>query len=110
MYPFAKQVYRQTAADGTFKGDLITRATEQVWGEPLLVPVLRQGQLVQPLPTLDECRTHRAKQLARLPGQLLDLERHPTYPVRVSQGLKQKLQHLAARRNHDPRRNRCFER
>jgi len=95
-YPFAKQVYRESAADGTFPGDVIARATTPSSGEPLLVPVLRAGQLVAPLPALDECRRRCAEQLHRLPPPLLGLEPSEPYPVCVSEELKAEARRLAA--------------
>jgi nicotinate phosphoribosyltransferase len=94
-YPYAKQVYRERAADGTFAGDLIARATEPPRGEPLLAPVLQQGRLVAPLPTPDECRARCAEQLRRLPPELLRLEPSRLYPVRVSELLEEELRRLA---------------
>jgi nicotinate phosphoribosyltransferase len=95
-YPYAKQVYRRRAADGTFAGDLVARATESVPGEPLLEPVLRQGRLVCPLPTLTESRQRFLDQRACLPQGLLALESSEPYPVGVSEGLESALRLLAA--------------
>ena len=53
-YPMAKQVFRRRDAAGRFSGDHVTRADETAEGEPLLVPILRAGRLVDPLPSLDE--------------------------------------------------------
>jgi nicotinate phosphoribosyltransferase len=86
-YPFAKQVYRKTTADRTFQEDRIVRATEQSPGEPLLVPVLKQGRLLQGLPSLEECRSRCREQRARLPEELLRLEAARPYPVRLSEEL-----------------------
>lgn len=94
-YPYAKQVYRQTAADGTFTGDVVARATERLEGEPLLVPVLERGRLVRPLPDLEECRVRCRQQLARLPRELLALERGAAYPVRFSDHLEEEARRLA---------------
>jgi nicotinate phosphoribosyltransferase len=87
-YPFAKQVFRLSDAAGLFSGDLIARGTELPAGEPLLVPVLRQGELVQPLPTLEAIRTRCLAQLKRLPPHLLQLDRAEPYPVRFSEELE----------------------
>ena len=87
-YPFAKQVYRQSTADGTFCGDLVARAVEPAAeGEPLLVPVLRDGELIQPLPSLEDCRRRCLAQYARLPIALRELTPAEPYPVRVSDRL-----------------------
>jgi nicotinate phosphoribosyltransferase len=95
-YPYSKQVYRQSAAEGTFQSDLIARANEPPRGEALLVPILRHGQLVQPLPTLQESRSRCEQQLCRLPRQLLGFDPSKPYPVRVSDELERELGRLTA--------------
>ncbi len=89
-YPFAKQIYRTIGTDGKFKHDTIARATEpfsresEAPAEPLLTQIMQHGQLVRPLPSLEESRERCRQQLSRLSEQLLDLEPHQTYPVRYS--------------------------
>ncbi len=72
-YPMAKQVHRLRATDGTFATDRITRADESSEGEALLVPILREGRLVGPLPRLDaireHCRSQRGGDPRRLPRE-----------------------------------------
>ena len=97
-YPFAKQVFRSSDAAGLFSGDLIARGTERAVGEPLLVPVLHDGKLVKPLPTLEAIRTHCLAQLKRLPPRLLQLDRAEPYPVRFSDELEAEV-----RRQQTPR-------
>ena len=70
-YPMAKQVFRRRDAAGRFAGDLVTRADESADGEPLLVPFLCGGHLVEPLPSLDSIRERCRAQLAALPARLL---------------------------------------
>jgi nicotinate phosphoribosyltransferase len=86
-YPFAKQVFRKTTDDGKFQEDWIGRATEKLAGEPLLIPVMKQGRLLQPLPSLENCRNRCRSQLSQMPKGLLRLEPSPPYPVRVSDEL-----------------------
>ena len=93
--PYPKQVYRGCDARGTFRGDRIVKAMSREDGEPLLVPVLRQGELTEPLPPLEECRRHCAEQLGQLPEELLALEPCQTYPVQVSEELETELSRLA---------------
>ncbi len=116
-YPFAKQIYRTIGEDGKFKHDLIARFQKdergtmndekkaatpsdssfiiqhssvpgEVPAEPLLTQILQQGQLVRPLPSLEESRQHCLQQLAGLPDELLDLDHHHAYPVRISPELE----------------------
>ncbi|WP_321345087.1 nicotinate phosphoribosyltransferase [Breoghania sp.] len=90
-WPGATQVYRRLDADGLIAGDHITSADENAPGEPLLKPVLRNGELVEPLPSLMEIRAYAANQLERLPEGLKRLTGADSYPVTVSP----KLQTLA---------------
>jgi nicotinate phosphoribosyltransferase len=98
-YPFAKQVFRHVGPDGIFRHDVIARCTEPppAGGEPLLIPVFKQGQLVQPLPTLEECRRRFLAQRAQLSSKLLTLEPCDAYPVDVSTELEAELRRLAPR-------------
>ncbi len=66
-YPMAKQVFRRRDGAGRFAGDHVARADEAGEGEPLLVPVVRGGKLVAPLPTLESIRSRCRDQLAALP-------------------------------------------
>jgi nicotinate phosphoribosyltransferase len=93
-YPFAKQVFRQSRPDGAFRGDVVARDGEPCEGEPLLAPVLRQGRLTGPLPTIEAGRARCQAQLDRLPRESLDLGPAPPYPVRVSAGLEAALHAL----------------
>ncbi len=92
-YPYAKQVYRQQDEHGTFCSDRIVKATSVELGEPLLMPVLRHGELVDALPSLEESRRRCADQLIRLPKELLALEPCQGYPVGVSEELEAELSH-----------------
>ena len=96
--PDVKQVYRHTGEDGRFRGDTIALATETLPGEPLLVPVLRGGELIAPLPPLAEVRERAAAQLAALPAAVRDHNTPVEYPVRQSAGLTAQIESLNARR------------
>ena len=58
-------------------------------GEPLLELVMKDGQRVRPPEPLDAIRKRAARELARLPEPLRRLEPGPTYPVKVSEKLRQ---------------------
>ncbi len=84
----AKQVFR--SHDGpTMAGDVIAGVGEAVEGEPLLVPAMRDGEVVH-AETLAEVQERTATQLAALPERLRrpapDEEVEP-YPVRWSERL-----------------------
>lgn len=87
--PFAKQVWRQEDAQGRWIGDIVGLADESLEGAPLLKPVMLQGKLIEPLPTLEQARDRCREQLAQLPEALQALESSPTaYPVTYSAALQ----------------------
>ncbi len=94
-YPFAKQVYRQSDANGRFQDDVVARASEACAGQPLLVPVLKEGRLLQPLDSLETCRRRVQQQLAGLAEDLLALKAAPAYPVKISPRLEEEARRLA---------------
>jgi nicotinate phosphoribosyltransferase len=87
-YPMAKQVFRRRDAAGRFAGDHVTRADESAEGEPLLVPIVRDGELVRPLPSLEEIRSRCRDQLASLPDRLRPLDARPDYAITYSDALE----------------------
>ena len=87
-YPMAKQVYRRRDGAGRFSGDLVTQAGEAAEGEPLLVPIVRSGRFVEPLPSLEDIRRRCREQLAALPDRLLGLDARPDYPITYSDALE----------------------
>ena len=93
-YPMAKQVFRSRDAAGRFAGDLVTRADEAAEGEPLLVPVVREGKLVAPLPRLDAIQDHCRAQLESLPDRLLGTEAEPDYSISYSDALEAEADRL----------------
>jgi nicotinate phosphoribosyltransferase len=82
-WPGRKQVWRRYA-DGRMAGDIIGIEDERHEGEPLLVPVMKEGRRLAPPLSLADIRARAAQQLASLPEPLRRLE--PTdYPVAVSE-------------------------
>jgi nicotinate phosphoribosyltransferase len=97
-YPLAKQVYRVRGTDGLFAYDRVTRADETAEpGEALLKPVLRQGRLTGPLPTLDAIREYCRGQLTSLPTELRTLDSRPSYHVDYSDALEEEADRLGLR-------------
>jgi len=89
-YPYRKQVWRATASDGSFAGDLIAKANEiDLPGEPLLAPVMRDGQIIPTPPSLREAQERARRQLANLPAPYKRLVEAQSYPVRYSDRLEQ---------------------
>jgi nicotinate phosphoribosyltransferase len=87
-WPGAKQVFRRGDDAGQMVGDTVALADEPAAGRPLLSPVMRQGRLVAPLPSLAEARNHAADQRAALPAPLAGIAAAVPYPVTISQRLQ----------------------
>lgn len=86
-WPGRKQIWRRYAADGSDAGDILGLAGEAEEGEPLLRPVMRNGQRLAPMPSLGAVRAFAAEQLQKLPAALRRLE-PMTYAVTVSPALR----------------------
>ena len=85
----AKQVFRKREASGMMAGDTVGLAEEVLPGEPLLVQVMRGGELVYDLPEVRAIAARTAEQLASLPPHLRVLRGRAEYPVRISEALRQ---------------------
>jgi nicotinate phosphoribosyltransferase len=95
LRPFRKQVFRRVDAKGQFRGDTVARWSEKVAGaNPLLMPIVKQGQLVYDFPGLPESRRFSQDQLSRLPKEYRQLRKAATYPVQLSARLLREQQEL----------------
>lgn len=94
-YPGSKQVWRRLER-GTYRDDVIAAADEKAEGEPLLVPVMREGRLSAELPALETIRRRTLEELGRLPEGVLRLTRPERYPVRFSDRLESERKRLEA--------------
>ena len=66
--PGRKQVYRLTDADGNYIKDCVTLWDEPISeGQPLLIPVIRDGELVYHFPNLHEIQAQTTAKLQKLP-------------------------------------------
>jgi nicotinate phosphoribosyltransferase len=80
--PGSKQVFRDVARD------VVARSGECGKGEALLRPVMLGGQLIEPLPTIEQARARAAQSLAALPPALRELEPAEPWPVILSRELR----------------------
>jgi nicotinate phosphoribosyltransferase len=96
-WPGRKQVFRRYGADGRFAEDILALADEPEFGEPLLVPVMRGGEVLPPRLSLAEARDHARTQLGELPDPLRSMEPATAYPVRVAKGLRALAAEIDAR-------------
>ena len=96
-YPLGKQVHRFRDGQGQFLRDHVTQADEPCDGEPLLIPIVRNGILAAPLPGLDEIRARCRRQLGDLPDSLRSLDGAPSYPVTYSDLLEDEARRLGVK-------------
>ncbi|MBW8269403.1 nicotinate phosphoribosyltransferase [Caldovatus aquaticus] len=98
ILPGRKQVFRRFR-DGLAEGDTIARAEEPpLPGEPLLVPVMRDGRRLRPRPPLAQARAETAARIAALPARLRGLgAADPPYPVAISEALAAHEREVRAR-------------
>lgn len=95
IYPGRKQVSRRID-HGVLAGDTIGQPDEQVAGEPLLVPAMKDGRrLVEYDAGLEAARRRAREQIDALPPQLRALEdTGGSYPVYISHGVATELERL----------------
>lgn len=87
-YPLAKQIFRESDADGRFAIDRIGAAAETLAGEPLLSCVMVGGCRVPGRPALVEIREHAHQQLSKLPNALRALDARAGYLIAYSEVLE----------------------
>jgi nicotinate phosphoribosyltransferase len=83
-WPGRKQVWRTIGADGRMSADVLSLENDSHAGETLVVPVMRGGRRIAPPPTLAQVRERAARDLARLPEPLRQLQPGTDYPVKVA--------------------------
>ena len=89
LNPGPKQVWRFAGADGCYSHDEITGRDEHRDGEPLLQPVIRDGEPVGEPPDIATAHDRAWAALARMPEGMRRLEPMDTpYPVHFSEALE----------------------
>lgn len=79
--PGAKQIYRRPECDMV---GLYSECNQDFEGDPLLRPVVSQGELVEVPPSLAAVQEHAKSAIAALPTYLHSLDDAPAYPVEIS--------------------------
>jgi nicotinate phosphoribosyltransferase len=92
--PDAKQVFRRFD-EGTMVEDVVGTADEQLDGEPLLVPAMRNGEIVH-AETLEELQERTRRSIESLPDVLRSRGERPRYPVRQSEALTEAAQAMTS--------------
>jgi nicotinate phosphoribosyltransferase len=87
--PGIHQVWRQFDENNYFKVDTLGLSGSDTFPNtmPLLRPVMQDGRVVRPQPTLDESRAFCAQELRRLPGALRNLQLPASWPLVRSEAL-----------------------
>jgi nicotinate phosphoribosyltransferase len=88
-WPGRKQIYRRIADNGAFVGDCLSLEDAPQSGEPLLQPVMREGQRLAPPEPLNVIRERVQQQLAALPGGLRVNRNEPPYAVEIARELRE---------------------
>ena len=97
-YPGTKQIFRFLEPGGEYARDVLGLASEKFSGaETLLEPVMENGKLIRPQPSLERIQARAAGNLARLPAQYRRLEASDTYLVEKSQALQDLLDSVRSR-------------
>jgi len=92
--PGRKQVFRFRDRRGLFKNDIIGLENENIGGEPLLIKVMENGELIYDLPSLKDIRKRALDNLSRLPEKYKKLRDAPRYSVEFSAGLRKLMKEL----------------
>lgn len=87
-YPDVKQIFRTYDAHGRLAGDVLGLQSETLPGERLLQPVLREGALIAPLPSLPEIRERAQAQREALPDSIRRLQDPEPLQPTISEGLR----------------------
>jgi nicotinate phosphoribosyltransferase len=93
--PGAKQIYRYPNCDVIA---LYSECNSDFQGEPLLCPMIAQGELLEPSPPLTKLRSKAMSAVAALPGELHSLEEIAPYAVEISPRLFELAETIRAER------------
>ena len=97
--PSRKQLHRLYDDDGNYVKDVISLWEEDLQNsEPLLVPVVRNGELVYSFRDMAAIQAKAKTELARLPEPYKRLTKAEKYPVVLSPGLEDLLKELTQKR------------
>ncbi len=89
-YPGIKQVFRIYDKNGIFKEDILALSEEAPPSnsEALLIPVMKNGKLVDELPKLDEIQQYYLNNIKKLPDQYKTLKETDIFKLKISEQLK----------------------
>lgn len=92
--PGRKQIYRIKDQNGSYLNDIIALENEDIKGEPLLIPIFKNGNLVYEKPGLEQIQKTANKNLAKLPSQHKRIMEPDEYKIKLSKGLTELIKIL----------------
>ncbi len=93
--PGRKQVYRHTDADANYIKDTVMLWDETISdGEPLLIPIVRDGELVYNFPNLRDIQTRGKTEMSKLGESHKELIGAEPYLVEIQSGMDQMVSRL----------------
>jgi nicotinate phosphoribosyltransferase len=89
-YPGTKQVHRIYDKDGLFKKDILSLISEAPPSnsEPLLIPIMKDGELTTELPALDDIQKFYLDNIKNLPAPYKELEEEHIFELVISEKLQ----------------------
>ncbi|MFH0854268.1 MAG: nicotinate phosphoribosyltransferase [bacterium] len=87
--PGRKNVFR-IREDGKMRYDIIGEENENL-GEPLLVKMIENGELIHNMPEMPAIKRYIKEQVAKLPDHLLSIDRQEKYEVKISEKIENLL-------------------
>ncbi len=95
-FPGSKQVYRIFDKNGKFKEDFLLLEDEKPPenASPLLIPIMKNGQLIYELPTLDEIKEYCQEYIKKLPKKYKKLQQIKVQEVNISKKLEDLMDSL----------------
>jgi nicotinate phosphoribosyltransferase len=92
-WPGRKQVFRRFQ-DGRMAADTVALEAESVPGSPLLHPMMKAGQRLEPRLAVSELRRNVQENLSGLPAALRSLDRVEPYAVEISPAIQRLAESL----------------
>jgi nicotinate phosphoribosyltransferase len=88
-FPGKKQVYRIYDKNRMLKEDLMMLEDENppLNSEALLIPIMKEGELISQLPNLGEIQQYYLSNIDRLPNEFKELEKNNGFRIRISKKL-----------------------
>jgi nicotinate phosphoribosyltransferase len=106
LWPGRKQVFRRFDEDSRMHSDILSLEGDDLQGESLIVPVMKEGRRLSPAEPIQRSRERALAALERLPERLKSLEAAPAYSVFVSEALKNLAVEVDTLQAHAPAQDR----